>query len=77
MDGVTASHLKSKDFIWTDEKSALILKVVQECKTGKTTSGLDWETVRTKYSNYLCPEISKLIIERVFPTQRKMLSLIQ
>ena len=41
MEGATV-----KDFLWTDKKSALPLKVVQECKTTKVPSGLDLETVR-------------------------------
>ena len=48
MEGGAVTPLQSKDFIWTDEKSALLLKVVQEYKTMEIPLGLHF---RTKYSD--------------------------
>ena len=43
MEGVIVTPVKSKDFIWTEEKSALLLKFVHDHKTNKVPSGLDWK----------------------------------
>ena len=38
-----------KIFQWTEEETALSLKVIHDYKTAKVMSGRDWETVRSKY----------------------------
>ena len=40
MEGITVTPLKSKGFIWTDEKSELLLKVVHEYKIRKSLHAL-------------------------------------
>ena len=42
---------KSKIFTWTDEETALLLKVVLDYKTTKLGLGRDWETVRSEYED--------------------------
>ena len=51
MESETKTPSKTKNFVWTDEETALLLKVVHEYKTTKISSSLDWETVRTKYTD--------------------------
>ena len=36
---------------WTDEETALLLKVVLDYKTTKLTEGKGWETIRSKYDD--------------------------
>ncbi|XP_074614054.1 uncharacterized protein LOC141873876 [Acropora palmata] len=38
---------RDKYFTWTDEETALLLKVAISYKTEKTTEGKDWESVKT------------------------------
>ena len=59
MDGVTVTPLQSKDFILTDEKSTLLLKVVHQHKTMKILSGIDWETIQPKYSGITTSHVQK------------------
>ena len=59
MEGLVVTTLHSKDFIWTDEKSALLLKVVHEYKTTKIPTGLDWEAIRPKYSDITTRPVQK------------------
>ena len=41
----------SNDFIWTDEESELLLSVANDFKVAKASKGVDWESVKTKYSD--------------------------
>ena len=41
----------SNDFIWTNEESELLLSVVNDFKVAKAYEGVDWESVKTKYSD--------------------------
>ena len=50
LEGETKTPSKTKNFVWTDEETALLLKVVHEYKFTKISSGIDWETVRTRYT---------------------------
>lgn len=50
---------ETKYFTWTDEETALLLKVAISYKTQKTTEGKDWESVKTRYDDLL-----QLYIER-------------
>ena len=38
-----------KNFIWTEEETALLMKVVLDYKAAKFSLGLDWETIRNRY----------------------------
>ena len=38
-------------FTWTDEETALLLRVVMEYKIYKMEGGSDWETVKQKYED--------------------------
>ena len=38
-------------FIWSDEETALLLKITLEYKTSRLADGQDWETVRSKYED--------------------------
>ena len=40
---------KTINFIWTDDKAALLLRIVLDYKNKKLAEALDWETVRSKY----------------------------
>ena len=42
-------------FTWTDDEVELLLKVINEYKVRKTTEGIDWESVKRKYSDILDP----------------------
>ncbi len=42
---------KKVQFSWTEEETALLLKVVLDYKVSKLAGGQDWETVRTKYED--------------------------
>ena len=46
MEGGNAKRGK---FSWTEEETALLLKVVLDYKTAKLAGGQDWENMRTKY----------------------------
>ena len=54
-----STEIREKYFTWTDEETALLLKVAISYKTEKTTEGKDWESVKTRYEDLL-----KLYIER-------------
>ena len=43
--------LRKVQFSWTEEETALLLKVVADYKVSKLSGGQDWETVRTKYDD--------------------------
>ena len=43
----------SIDFIWTDEESELLLSIANDLKGAKASEGVDWESVKTKYSDIL------------------------
>ena len=40
---------KDKSFSWTDEETALMMRIVIDYKAFKSQLGLDWETVKNKY----------------------------
>ena len=40
-------------FTWTDDEVELLLKVTNEYKIRKTAEGIDWESVKRKYSDIL------------------------
>ena len=40
-----------KEFIWTDEEAELLLNVAIEYKTKKAAECVDWESVKSKYSD--------------------------
>ena len=42
---------KKIQFSWTEEETALLLKIVLDYKVSKLAGGQDWETVRTKYED--------------------------
>lgn len=44
-----STEIRDKYFTWTDEETALLLKVAISYKTEKTTEGKDWESVKTRY----------------------------
>ena len=48
---MAAKTPKSKIFNWTDEETALLLKVVADFKSEKISAGQDWETIRSKYED--------------------------
>lgn len=47
-----STEIRDKYFTWTDEETALLLKVAISYKTEKTTEGKDWESVKTRYEVY-------------------------
>ena len=40
-------------FTWTDDDVELLLKVTKEYKVRKMAEGIDWESVKRKYSDIL------------------------
>ena len=46
-----AAKSTKKLFVWTEEETALLLKVVLDYKTVKFAAGQDWETVRSNYED--------------------------
>ena len=38
-------------FVWTDDETELLLKVTLEYKVSKTAENVDWESVRSKYTD--------------------------
>ncbi|MCP4485444.1 MAG: hypothetical protein GY823_12930 [Flavobacteriaceae bacterium] len=38
-----------KNFFWTDEETALLLRILIDYKASKALSGLDWETIKNRY----------------------------
>ncbi len=38
-----------KNFFWTDEETALLLRILIDYKASKALSGLDWETIENRY----------------------------
>ena len=43
--------MAEKVFSWTEEETALLLKVALEYKTAKLAEGKDWQTIRAKYKD--------------------------
>ena len=37
------------NFVWTDEETALHIKIIIDYKAAKANLGLDWETVKMRY----------------------------
>ena len=50
---MAAEKSKKVQFSWTEEETALLLKVVLDYKVSKLAGGQDWETVRTKYEDIM------------------------
>ena len=48
-DGATKA--KEQAFVWTDDEVELLLKVTHEYKVKKAGENVDWESVRSKYSD--------------------------
>lgn len=44
---------KRQEFVWTDDESELLLSVTLQYKVQRTTEGIDWESVRSKYEDIL------------------------
>ncbi len=42
-----------KDFQWTDDEAELLLSVTHDYKVKKVAEGIDWESVKSKYSDIL------------------------
>ena len=42
-----------KEFIWTDDEAELLLNVTIDYKTKKAAVSVDWESVKSKYSDIL------------------------
>ena len=65
-----------KNFIWTDDETSLLLRVVMDFKAQKSSQGLDWETIKNRYediterfiTNYPKNEDSGLLCE-AFPNK--------
>ena len=38
-------------FTWTDDETELLLNLTLEYKTEKSTESIDWESIRSKYSD--------------------------
>ena len=38
-----------KNFTWSDEKTALLMRIIIDYKATKALSGLDWETIKNRY----------------------------
>ena len=41
-------NMAGKAFSWTEEETALLLKVALECKTAKLAEGKDWQTIQDR-----------------------------
>ena len=39
------------EFVWSDDEAELLLNVANEYKVSKAAEGIDWESVKTKYSD--------------------------
>ena len=48
-DGATKA--KEQTFVWTNNKVELLLKITHEYKVKKAGENVDWESVRSKYSD--------------------------
>ena len=48
-----------KNFMWSDEKINLLLRVVIDYKAGKAGEGVDWESVRSRYE-----DVTKMFLEK-------------
>ena len=48
-DGTTKE--KEQTFVWTDDEVELLLNVTHEYKVKKAGENVDWESVRSKYSD--------------------------
>ena len=46
-----ATKAKEQAFVWTDNEVELLLKVTHEYKVKKEGENVDWESVRSKYSD--------------------------
>ena len=42
-----------KEFQWTDDEAELLLTVTNEYKVSKVAEGVDWESVKSKYSDIM------------------------
>ena len=42
---------KKKEFIWTDDEAELLLNVANDFKVSKAAESVDWESVKSKYSD--------------------------
>ena len=38
-----------KNFLWSDDETALLVQVIIDYKSTKSANGLDWETIKNKY----------------------------
>ena len=64
-----ASNSRScnKMFIWSDEETALLLKITLEYKTSRSADGQDWETVPSKYEDIYKNFIAAYPNEEIIP----------
>ena len=46
-----AMKVKEQAFVWTDDEVELLLKVTHKYKVKKAGESVDWESVRSKYSD--------------------------
>ena len=62
-----------KNFVWTDDETALLVQVIIDYKTSKAANGLDWESIKNKYeeiserflSSY--PRAESVVSEEAYP----------
>ena len=47
-----ATKVKEQAFVWMDDEVKLLLKVTHEYKVKKAGENVDWESVRSKYSDF-------------------------
>lgn len=44
---------RNHNFVWSDEETALLMRVVIDYKSDKCNAGFDWETIKNKYEEIL------------------------
>ena len=62
-----------KNFVWTDDETALLVQVIIDYKTSKAANDLDWESIKNKYeeiaerflSRY--PRAESVVSEEAYP----------
>ncbi len=48
-----AAKKAEKNFVWTDDETALLVQIIIDYKAAKASSGLDWETGKRKYDELI------------------------
>lgn len=44
---------RKEDFVWTDDECELLLSVALQYKVQKSSEGIDWESIKSKYDDVL------------------------